>query len=451
MGFHRIDEAPDVRLAHFLGATTHAYLGGSTTTSRWALHPIVVRRPAEGIARHRVYCGTCSQWVEILVRSADLTRRTQRYWLAVLVALLAALSAVEGLLAARAGRHGSGHVLGSLLLGVLVLVVFGGPLVAALDRARHAHGVTLAPRQTRDAVRHHSVPRPPVLGAKYRYRASRAARAAERAGRRTAAAAPPSRRADRVSLSGSRGSGAGTARTGPTAAVPQGGHVAADAVLGLRPGMDRDAVRARLGPSAVAVAGVDARTGHLDVSGSGAVPVGAETWRYDGPFPDYQTSLVFVGGAVERVEIAPVTGTGEPGSASAATRLGRVRIDQHGTLASTPRHTYQAVDALLGPMPHIDDDGWRSERAELRTIWPRAVATIDPVLACVRRLLTDLAADHERPGHGGFLVTSVPDHACVQVRSVFPSAARAGLPDVAYRVWRATGGRWALARSVPRP
>lgn len=443
MGFHRIDEAPDVRLAHFLGATTEAYLGGSTTTSRWALHPIVARRPAEGSARHRVYCGTCNRSVEVLVPSADRTRRTQRYWFALLVALLAVLVVVEGLLVVRAGRHGAGYGLGTLLVQVLVLVLFAGPSVAALDRAQHAHGVTVAPRQSREAVRHHSIRRPPVLGAKYRYRAGRAAGGPAR----TAAGTRPTRGTRHAPAARST-NGSGTGTTDPAATRPDGSHVTVGAVLGLRPGMTRDTVRARVGPSGVSATGTDALAEHPDAAGLPAAP-DQELWRFDGPFPGYHTSLVFAADVVERVEIAPSTGTTPPDRADAGARPGRIRIDRDGIHTSTPHLTYQAVDASLGPMPRIDDNRWRSEFAELRTSWPHAAATTDPVLACIRRLLADLAADDGRPGHEGFLVVPMPDHACVHVVSIFDRAA-AGT-GVAYRVWRLHGGRWALVRSVPRP
>ncbi|BCJ33977.1 hypothetical protein Athai_14800 [Actinocatenispora thailandica] len=239
MAFHRIDEVPDVRLAHFLDFTSTTYYNTQLTSTRWAVQPIAARRPAEGSARHRVHCGTCRQSVEVLVPSAERTLRIQRIWLAVLVAGLAVLVAVVGYLAARSDWTSAGGALAAVLILTLVILLSVAPLLAALDRAQHAHGVRIAPGQPRAAVRRHSIRLPKARGARYRPRAAGSA-----ARPTTAPAATVGTRDVRAAPATGAGAKAGTVKAGP--------------VFALRPGTGRDTVLARLGPPAGDSTGAEA-------------------------------------------------------------------------------------------------------------------------------------------------------------------------------------------------
>ncbi|HEY3505218.1 MAG TPA: hypothetical protein VGN37_20840 [Actinocatenispora sp.] len=411
MAFHQIEPVPDVRLAHFLDATSNHHIGGTTITTRYMTYPIRLRRPAAGSAVHAVYCGTCRQSVRVAVPSADRTVRRQRCWLAVTFVPVALFVAEVGYLVTRPHFH-----LGLALVLVLLvsLMVLLGPTLAALDRAQTAHGVTVVPRQPGKAHRRHSIRRPqrPNPGARRRFQAARAARRA-----------------------------ASATRTAAPATAPVRGRVTVAAVFGVRVGMGRDAVLARLGEPARTVAGEVVPPDRTPPTGDAVRPAATQLLHYDGPLRGHHTTVTLAGGVVDRVEIA------EPAGAVTRTGARGILIASDGIHAATPGHAYQALDACLGPMPRIDEARLRTEHEEMTRTWPTAAQAVDDALATVRRLVADLTADAARPDLTEFTVLPLPDRACVQVTAVFAPPAQA----TAYRVWRVAGGRWALARSTPRP
>lgn len=179
MAFHVIEEVPDVRLAHFMGSDSSTVGLSTTVTSKYLTYPIGIRRPAEGRAQRGVYCGTCKQSVQVIVPSAGLTLRTQRYWLAPAMAFLAVFVAEIVYLGTRDHWRLS---FGFFALLFLSLFFIGLPVVVmSLERSNFAHGVKVARRQPSKVRRYHS-----IREAETRTRT--------RAGRRAAAAARTAQR-----------------------------------------------------------------------------------------------------------------------------------------------------------------------------------------------------------------------------------------------------------------
>jgi hypothetical protein len=162
MGFHQIEESPDVRLAHLVSIKSSTIGLETTTTTQYHTYPIGITRPNEGRTKRGVYCGTCKQYVEIIVPSAQLARRNQNYWLVPTVILLGAFIAFTALFVYRVSQTGL-HliVLGGLLMWLLSFPFIIAPMVICLDRAQTAHGVKVARSQPRKSRSRHSIRRPP--------------------------------------------------------------------------------------------------------------------------------------------------------------------------------------------------------------------------------------------------------------------------------------------------
>jgi hypothetical protein len=173
MAFHRVDEVPQLNLAHLTGTSTTVYWGSRSTTTTYQVRPLGLRRPADGQARHGVGCPACGKTVQVLVPGARLTRRRQRYWLAPTVLLLGLV--LLGIVYAVLWYPWRENPLGFVLpLAGMVFALGGG--LSCLAQARTAHGIRVPARQPGRAARGHSIRHPPRLGAKYRYQARRQAR-----------------------------------------------------------------------------------------------------------------------------------------------------------------------------------------------------------------------------------------------------------------------------------
>ncbi|MGH3379663.1 MAG: hypothetical protein ACRDP6_33510 [Actinoallomurus sp.] len=102
-------------------------------------------------------------------------------------------------------------------------------------------------------------------------------------------------------------------------------------------------------------------------------------------------------------------------------------------------------------MPAVDAARLQAEYDELRQSWSDVPGKTGPGLVISQLLLTDLTGDAASPDHSDFMLTPMPDKACVQVVSVIERPGEASEPGITYRLWRTDGGRhWALVRSRPR-
>jgi hypothetical protein len=175
MGFHQIDDVPQVWLAHLIDRSSYFNGRGTTVSTRYQLYPIRTQRPADGTKQGAVHCGTCGHDVQVTVPSASLALRTQRFWLVPAVILGAAIAFAIGWLFVRGFGH---YSFAFFLVVILILVVFLGPFFSLLRRARTSHGVTVVRRQPGKLSVTHSIriPTVPVEGAKVRYARARAER-----------------------------------------------------------------------------------------------------------------------------------------------------------------------------------------------------------------------------------------------------------------------------------
>lgn len=175
MGFHQVDDVPQVWLAHLVDRSSYFNGRGTTISTRYKLYPIRTQRPAEGTKQGAVHCGTCSHDVQVAVPSASLALRTQRRWLVPTVILGAAILFVLGWLFVRGAGH---YNIGFFLLVIVILIVFLAPFFSLLGRARTAHGVAVVPKQPGKLSVTHSIriPTAEVEGAKVRFARARAER-----------------------------------------------------------------------------------------------------------------------------------------------------------------------------------------------------------------------------------------------------------------------------------
>jgi hypothetical protein len=164
MAFHRVEATPNLNLAHLVSTTHSSYWGGSSTTRKYAVRPLGMRRPAEGRTRQAVSCAACGTRVEVVVPSAALTRRRQRFWLAPTAVLLGLV--VLGIVYSVLWYPWHTNPFGFILpfTGMFFALVAG---LMCLLQARTAHGVTLSARQPTQARRNHSIRYPPRPGYKH--------------------------------------------------------------------------------------------------------------------------------------------------------------------------------------------------------------------------------------------------------------------------------------------
>lgn len=214
-------------------------------------------------------------------------------------------------------------------------------------------------------------------------------------------------------------------------------------VFRLRAGMDRDTVLARLGPPPRSTTGAATLAEYQDVGGSAAALAAArdtEAWLYPNSLPDHNIFVALSGGVLERVEIA-----------RKKAGQGRILIADDGVHASTSGHAFLAVAAMLQEMPAIDSARLQQEYVHARQSWRDAPGKVGLMTTVANLLIKDLSGDAAQPGHTDFLLTSMPDRACVQVVSIAERPGQAVGLGTAYRVWRMTDGiQWALIRSKPR-
>lgn len=175
MGFHQIDDAPQVWLAHLVDRSSYFNGRGTTVSTHYKLHPFRTPRPAEGSKQSTVHCGTCNHDVQVAVPSASIALRTQRLWLVPTVILGAAVLFVIGWLFVRVAGH---YNVGFFLVVIVLLIIFLGPFFSLLKRARTSHGVTVVSKQPDKLSVTHSIriATVPVEGAKVRYARARAER-----------------------------------------------------------------------------------------------------------------------------------------------------------------------------------------------------------------------------------------------------------------------------------
>lgn len=214
-------------------------------------------------------------------------------------------------------------------------------------------------------------------------------------------------------------------------------------VFGLRTGMDRDTVLARLGTPPKSTTGAAAPAGYQNVGGDASTLAkmpDTEAWLYPDSLPDHDIHVELAAGVLARVEIARK----EAGQ-------GRIVIAGDGVHASTTGHAFLALAAMIEEMPAIDAERLRQEYSQTRQSWPEAPGKVGLLTVVANLLLADLKGDAAQPGHTDFLLVPVPDRACVQVVSIIDRPGQAVGSGIAYRVWRMTDGiQWALIRSKPR-
>jgi hypothetical protein len=215
-------------------------------------------------------------------------------------------------------------------------------------------------------------------------------------------------------------------------------------VFRLRAGMDRDTVLARLGPPPRSTTGTEAlaqyRNAVVGDASTLAETGNTEAWLYPDSVPDHDIFVALSGGVLERVEIA-----------RKETGKGRIVIAQDGVHASTPGHAFLMLTAMLDEMPAIDPARLQREYADARQSWHEAPGKVGLLTTVAKLVLDDLEGDAALPGHLDFLLTSMPDRACVQVVSIIDRPGQAAGTGIAYRAWHmADGIQWALIRSMPR-
>jgi hypothetical protein len=170
MGFHLVDPVPNLNLAHLTSTTTKVYWDQTTTTRKYAVRPLGVRRPAEGRTRQGIGCAECGKSVEVVVPSARLTRRRQKYWLAPTALLLGLV--LFGIVYSVLWYPWHENPLGFVLPFALMFFALVGGLMCLLH-ARTAHGVTVSRRQPASIRGPHSIRLPPRVGYRYRRRQGR--------------------------------------------------------------------------------------------------------------------------------------------------------------------------------------------------------------------------------------------------------------------------------------
>jgi len=148
MDFHKIDEVPNVRLAHLLGRTTDYSYNKTTHTYRYKIFPIGIRRPGQGAESHEVLCGECGDHVEVTVASARRTRWRQRSWLA--IALLVLVAGVANTVY-QAGKPGPNTI------AAMLMFLFGLVTLFFLSLWWSTHGVSVAKGQPGESRRVHSI------------------------------------------------------------------------------------------------------------------------------------------------------------------------------------------------------------------------------------------------------------------------------------------------------
>ncbi len=78
-----VGDYPRVRLAHVHSETSLELVVFSSTTTRYSLHPLPVRRPASGVVEDVVSCGSCGTTVKIRVFSPRLRWQLKLCWFSV--------------------------------------------------------------------------------------------------------------------------------------------------------------------------------------------------------------------------------------------------------------------------------------------------------------------------------------------------------------------------------
>lgn len=228
---------------------------------------------------------------------------------------------------------------------------------------------------------------------------------------------------------------------------PDRANSAEHPVFGLRAGIDRATVAARLGPPTRSTTGEELLASYAKGAlGDMSRLAGKEFWTYLGSLPDHDINLVLTGGVLESAEIAR-SGTGGSGSSG----KGRILIARDGIHASTAGHAYLALSTILRAMPAVDAARLQAEYEGVRQSWTNAPGQTGSPLVISHLLVDDLTGDAALPGHTDFMLTPMPDQACVQLVSIIERPGERFGRGTAYRVWRTDGGRqWVLVRSTPR-
>jgi hypothetical protein len=228
-----------------------------------------------------------------------------------------------------------------------------------------------------------------------------------------------------------------------------GQRIARHPVYGLRAGMDRASVLARLGPPTRSVTLGELVADHRPVIAGDPPNLTDEAWFYeDGP-PGHTLNVVISGGVLDSVDVEVKARSGaaraaDSSSGGAGKRM--IRIDKDGIFAWAPAYALIVLMAIVREVPPVDAARLQKEYEDVRQTWPEASLDVLSGSAISELLQADLTRDAASPGYIAFTVAAMPHHACGQLVSLIDRPGMSFGSGMAYRVWRTVrGGQGLLA------
>jgi hypothetical protein len=223
-------------------------------------------------------------------------------------------------------------------------------------------------------------------------------------------------------------------------------------VYGLRAGMDRATVLARLGPPTRSVTIEEAVARSRPVI-AGDLRSHDEAWFYPDEPPGHTLNIVISDGVLDSVEVEVMAKPGAtppagPSTGGSGKRM--IRIDKDGIFAWTPNYALLVLMTVVREVPPVDAARLHKEYEDVRQTWREASLDVLSGSAFSELLKADLTRDAAAPGYLAFTVTPMPDHACGQLVSLVDQPGTSFGTGMAYRVWRTVRdgqGQLAVVRS----
>jgi hypothetical protein len=224
-------------------------------------------------------------------------------------------------------------------------------------------------------------------------------------------------------------------------------------VYGLRAGMDRASVLARLGPPTRSVTIGELIAAHRPVIAGDPPNPNDEGWFYEDEPPGHTLDVVISGGVLDSVDVEVKAQSSAPQAADSSgggTGTRMIRIDKDGIFAWTPAYAVIVLMAIVREVPPVDAARLQREYEDVRQTWREASLDVLPGSEFSQVLQADLARDAASPGYIAFTVAAMADHACGQLLSLIDRPGMSFGSGMAYRVWRTVRdgqGQLAVVRS----